>query len=1140
MTTGSGHYWASSDLNTTGENVGITLDSMCDIIAENDVSNGNSVVFIPGDIENGEKGHFALGEGSGGGAEIDASQYQVLTGDGEQGAVGAQGGATAQESNKIYLKDKVLGPNIPTMTDGGDPILGVDTGSFSIASNALGHTHTETVYDEELEDDVETQVEDDGWKATIEDYGKVKVSGKATIEIGELGADYSANAKFWNNHPAGPDIKIKGAARIEMLGKADPTESDSYAWGIPVVSMRGNCLIDMCDHLGSYYLSGGQCYQQDPLVIRREIFNEVSSYSDPTKGTGIFNSRNAPLQNAPILQLKGRSIISLRDEAILKMTESSCLTLEGNAYFKVNGGGYTGGDTDKYALKGNNIYQHAEFNAGTVFILDGNGYDDNSGDSSFGVMAVIGRQIMFSNEGDNSTTTSPQQIGSSSYSVSNAQHGNVINSIGYLWSRSSYCNPGYFYTYGGGPRHNRYDDTYGIRKIGFEGDASLRSGYNGITKNGKQTILLEGTTKVKIGGTHTSGEGSGQSVTLIDIGGYDSSVSSVNIKAGNNGATHVDYSGEYNSSINHVVHTQSGAQSIFNFQTASGAKSEIFIEAQGNTCITAELAVGSLYKPSGVPSLGNKCFGMYLGPARTDIDCKWNQLQTIWDGYDHFIQVDGETHFENWSGKIVIRSSYDDIFNPPHGTCYPYFEDKSKSVTLESSHTKIKWNVKNPDYPTAPDTSTATPTSQEITDAMYKYSKPQYTGQTPWGVSSVYDNCSNIELGDERTSGEYYYVMVALSGYQVKEGNITITFKDSTEYTTLENLSDAIAAHPEKFSKQWTTEEVIGFSSGTMGTRTQTADGWQYTISNAVSIRRQKADNPWETYYAYGKTNFDNYAITQYHYWPVSVGMTYNQMPSGLQSLISRASNSNLNGMITYINSSSRGISINNLIYTDVVVDVAYVQQPFDLEYDINFKAESLQRVDWLLPSVQQSELLTGPFASMWNRSPIVQLRDPANISIHGKFNTTVRYYSFTTSETYDVSDMAQAVSDFINGPDYDGLLEAIDEITLTPYSNYKTYETELWKIIKIVEGSEAGHYTVHYTVKPKGWNEYIESTTDCPVVEITDDSEVRFYNGSRIKGYKPQFGETTYEFSSSDSNEEPVSFTLSELKALKQLLNSL
>ena len=45
-------------------------------------------------------------------------------------------------------------------------------------------------------------------------------------------------------------------------------------------------------------------------------------------------------------------------------------------------------------------------------------------------------------------------------------------------------------------------------------------------------------------------------------------------------------------------------------------------------------------------------------------------------------------------------------------------------------------------------------------------------------------------------------------------------------------------------------------------------------------------------------------------------------------------------------------------------------------------------------------------------------------------------------------------------------------------------------------------------------------------------------YGGAKIRAVT-QYGETTYEFSSADSSEEPVSFTLSELKALKQLLST-
>lgn len=1120
MTYGSGHYWASEDLNTTGENVGITLDSMCDIIMANDVTSGNTVVFIPGDIEHGQKGHFALGEGGGGSAEIDASIYQVIVGDGEGNGVGAQGGAEAQEANKIYLKNKRLGPNIPTHEDDGTPLVGVDTGSFTIASNGLGHTHTETEYDETLDANIEVQVEDDGWKATIEDLAKVLATGKSKVEIGEFGKDYSTNAKFWWDSLAGPDIKIKGAAKIEMLGKASPDEDDQFAYGVPTVSMRGNCLIDMCDTLSPEYLSKGQAYQSDPQIARTKIFGErYTTYGQPY--TTIFAARNAPIQNAPILQMKGRAIISMIDEAFLQMTDSAYAVFEGNAYLKVNGG------CARYSINDDQttMFQHAEFNAGSVFYLDG-------GDGKYGVIGIMENQMAFSNEGTYSTSISPGQIGpSSSSTVSSTAHGSVISSVGYAWNGSLY-NPSKWIS-NGYPvgQINRYLDNFAIRKLGCAGDLYFQSIHNGFSKNEKQSVIIDGTTKMKFGGDDNS-------ITLVDIGGADNSNTLVAVKAANNATTFINYGADSYAAYLKNVHIQSGAKVCVSHQAASGSDCTYSINTASNTLVAVNAILGAGgYVPSGLQTHNSKgCFGLNCSSHMTDIEMKWDRLQAICDGYDHFIQIDGETHFENWSGKVILRSSQGDIFSPSVGTCYPYFENKSFTPTPEHKENQ-SYLINNPDYPTAP---SSTPTAEDVENYFYKYdySKPKYTGDTPWGMACTYSGVSNVELGSEKTTGAYYYVKVTLSNYKVREGNVTFTFKDSTEYTTLEDLSAAIAAHPENFSKQWTTEEVIGFSDGTLGTRTQVATGWEYTISNAVSIRRQKAENPWQIYYGYGKSNFDTY-IASYNYWPITPGMTYSQMPAGLQNMIRYGSSSNLNGITTYISSSNRGIGISNLIYTDVVVDIAYVQQPYNISYDINYTASSTERVDWALPSIQQSEVLTGAYGAPWNRSPIVQLRDPANISIHGKYRTQSRTYGFTSTETYDISDQAQAISDFINGPDYAGLLEAIEGLTLKPYTYYKTYEAELWKILNIGVGSETGRYWVSYTIKPKGWQEYIESTEDCPVVEITDGSELRIYGGAKIKAVT-EYGETTYEFSSADSDEEPVSFTLAELKALKQMLNNI
>ena len=1122
MTYGSAHYWASEDLNTTGENVGITLDSMCDIIAANDVTNGNAVVFVPGDIEHGEKGHFALGEGGGGGANIDASAYQVVIGDGEGNGVGAQGGAEAQEANKIYLKNKRLGPNIPTHEDDGTPLVGADTGSFTIASNGLGHTHTETVHDDDLDEDVEVQVEDDGWKATIEDLAKVLATGKSKVEIGEFGKDYSANAKFWSEPLAGPDIKIKGAAKIEMLGKADASEDDQYAYGVPTVSMRGNCLIDMCDTISQGYLNGGQVYQADPQLARKSIFGEYTNYSHPNF-TPIFASRNQPIQNAPILQMKGRAIISMVDEAFLQMTDSAYAVFEGNAYFKVNGGGYrsyatsSGGDEKT-------LFQHAEFNAGSVFILDGGG----SADAKYGVIGIMNNQMMFSNAGRYSSSLTPGQIGPTGYnSVSSGAHGDVLYSVGYDWSRVSGFNPSYWPHATGAGAIGRYIDAFAIRKIGFEGDIGFTEFSNGITRDKKQTLLMDGTTRVKIGG-QTDG-----SLTLVDIGGAAGSNALVAVKSGYHGSTFINYGADSYAAYFKNVHINSGAKVCVSLQADNGGDCTYSLNSGRNAliAINGTLAVeSSSSRPYSLPQFGGKnCFGMNFDLYQTDIEAKWNRLQAIWEGYDHFIQIDGITHFENWGGKFLFRSEQGNIFSPSTGTCYPYYEIESLSpVTQEVA--KSQYYIKNYNAPEPPSN---TPTEAEI-KAYYGSSVASTTPTAKWGYRYVLNNLTDITDNGESSSG-YWYVKIILKNYAVKEGIYTFTFKDSTEYTTFEDLNAAIAAHPENMD--WygrnTREYIIGFKSGSMGNRVQVADGWQYTINAAVTYRQMVADNPWDPYGYQGKT----YVLQ--NLWPVTAGMGYNDLPTVIKNSVSGNGSYSLRKWIANAGSTTAGVILSNLVYTDLEVVTAYVYEPHDISYNCNFVGEKEDSIDWFLPSVQQSAVAAGAYNQMFNHTPIVQMTGQVNVSIHGKFNTSIRTYNFESTETYDVSDQAQAIQDFVNGPDYADFLAVIEALTIKPYSHYKTYEAELWKFIEIKEGSAAGTYTVAYTIKPKDWHEHIDSTANNPVVEITDDSEIRLYDGAIVKGYRPDFGETTFEFKSSDSSEEPVSFTLSELKALKQLLTT-
>lgn len=61
-------------------------------------------------------------------------------------------------------------------------------------------------------------------------------------------------------------------------------------------------------------------------------------------------------------------------------------------------------------------------------------------------------------------------------------------------------------------------------------------------------------------------------------------------------------------------------------------------------------------------------------------------------------------------------------------------------------------------------------------------------------------------------------------------------------------------------------------------------------------------------------------------------------------------------------------------------------------------------------------------------------------------------------------------------------------------------------------------------------------SVGDDPIFEMVGRSELRMYGGAYIKG-ETKYGETTYTFGSTTSDEASVSFTLAELAALKNML---
>jgi len=49
--------------------------------------------------------------------------------------------------------------------------------------------------------------------------------------------------------------------------------------------------------------------------------------------------------------------------------------------------------------------------------------------------------------------------------------------------------------------------------------------------------------------------------------------------------------------------------------------------------------------------------GFYCNARHTEMNWEWRKLYAIFGGNDVFAQVDGNSHFESWSGTVILRNS---------------------------------------------------------------------------------------------------------------------------------------------------------------------------------------------------------------------------------------------------------------------------------------------------------------------------------------------------------------------------------------------------------------------------------------------------------------------------------------------------
>lgn len=1199
MTYGSGHYWASEDLNTTGENVGITLDSMCDIIMANDVTSGNVVVFIPGDIEHGQKGHFALGEGGGGSTEIDASIYQVIVGDGEGNGVGAQGGAEAQENNKIYLKNKRLGPNIPTHEDDGTPLVGVDTGSFTIASNALGHTHAETVYDEELESDVEVQVEDDGWKATIEDYGKVKVSGKSKIIIGETDTTYEGNDRgvFWDDRLEGPDVNIGACAKIEF--KESSVQGTSAA--VPAVSIRGNCLIDMSNEVDLNYN-----WRQRQLSGFKGGMERISPFANATDG--------------PVLQLKGCPIVAFQDQALVQVKNGAQVEIGGNARLHIVGGEWDNGtSTNGLGVKSmTNIMTGPGFHAELYGSMQGDVYSTflmNPGNLILSTQYLTSDGVQDNGYLNNfNNLYYDASLARDSYST-----GANLNASD--WNIFHLCRLSPSYNTNKAPL---YDSTSDIRYD----NRRLRQLYASPTFSMSNGVMV----------SYTTGDESaiGIGIGAADGGTIDADITTtghINIRAGldNRGDRFLFELGSVPSKPTDSL-----------IKIALGGKLRALFEPYDNTSLN--------FCPAGP-------FGFFCNAKQTEVNFEWSKFYGLFGGADVFAQVDGNSHFESWSGTIILRGSNNlrdyNGSESSHRAHYPYFISPTKNRTVTGT-TIINADLSNMStadiestYASQLKTATALPISADV------YTWTGFSGTSKTKIPQEYKealdvssctcigNLTNIVLygnyetwneiynsnefkeyiktntkcannptfnavtGGEITSkgqysdGRYYYY----GTFPVNITNITYRYTSGGSTTKIDPAySNCIVAQSSYAGGMEMRKKLIGAPSSnyeigkifkfpssyspsysvinnykynesiTLEDITFNQDGGAYgngavsvTISNYINLNNttvaqflqnaqvlaslrstignftsiEPMENctvtydryQWSRYYYTLKffiVHFDTYSLTNTFYGTNNTdGAKLNLANTNFTDL-SGTDQNYIKGQIVR-SATNEYVGTWDWSEAHFSDDYAVTEEPrYEVSTTSSYTGETESHLgkNWRGP-IQTADRIG---ESDWDKSPIIQAYGPVNICVREKYAPGTAYsMTVTTTENeFDLTDMGAAIRAFVASSHYQELLDYIT-------TNYPT--KELYYINQINSTASTTEYVVYFFLKDNNWSLEVASHTNTPVVDITEGSELRIYGGAKIKAVT-EYGETTYEFSSADSNEEPVSFTLAELKALKALLN--
>lgn len=1125
----------------TAENIDAVLRDMTDIYQNAPATDIGKAVVLD-EVETEEEQtirRFKLKEVS---KPISAQLKEIIVGDGNNWA---KGNGYAYKIDYIWLDPS-------TVTTGGPS-------NFAVAHYVQSMPSTFGVMTEVMNPNNNQSFDPPRYALksgyTTRDTAKQKISGTSEINIGDDNADYTSQSrKFWDKTLSGPRIDIGGTAIIEMEGTGDGNSTSDT----PVLSMRGRCLIDMCGSAsvtpsvdGPYNRKTTMKWWPGALGGR---YVSTNLAPDPFWSTrSIGDSTNA----FPYFHMHDSSTIVMDGAPILQMRGNSLLNINGQVAIDINGVNGIDSGISNRGSSGVGI----DIRPGTFVQM---GIGNASLPPSKTIFKMTENQIVACCSLPGGVDL--EYIGNETFTTDNGYgygYPNASNSY-FPFRESAVSNRDNPFIFASSNVMTKWDPATDNNRIGswkttgiWSSDPTTYTQGPAITIQGKSRMVIGdgGTTAMMIGGQGN-----------VSLKLQPQSMSSLEISLGSVGGADV---------IN-IANGGSG-YNIFNHCAAAGANTKYDFTPHGDTYIKFDPQTK---------------FYHVIEPRETEVMFQWEKFYGFFQGENNYALLDGkQTHIENVGNTFIMRDdTTKEVYETGEDSEYSrffkvYTYNNGQEIDVEGT------------MPTSSEDFAQTQLGQTvITDFnSHKSSLPNSNSiHNPLPILTL-STYNTPEPNYDPTKNRYYNVNYPMQ-FTLRGQNATIEFdsatawgSDRTTYGTPPQSAysdpDVIQAIKDNLGPD-ITQYFYKLYNGSMSyKRTTNGSTYHYTITNPYVELRQTFTSSW--------------ASSTQPTAPAS-GTTYNSGYYVNQEIEAQYNSTTLpTGWVLYSTTSTTS-ELRKFTYTAGTVDALNKWKRYaQVQYSV--APEYYETIDYRKPIQTDESGGTKTVFQMYNRSNLLMRADtifkPFNNEYVQRPLTTLETYEFTPTDTYTglttntivvhTDTSYSTMKDFLMSEDYRTFIEAVETqypgdtavgviswsktsasgggynntivfvlasvreaceaeiatfINSADYAAFETYLTtqyptkELWRIAYLQVG-ENSKFVVYFGLKDADETEFLKDPSgDEPILEMVGKSQLRMYNGAYIKG-ESKYGETTFTFGSTTTSESPVSFTLTELAALKNML---